>query len=110
MTELRSDLGSYFCVSPYSRRHPGVADLALVVEVAETSLGLDGEVKVPGYAAAGVVDVWLVSLPERRVTLHSRPVPAERRFAQVVALGPGDTTVHTPTGLSVPLAEVLIYE
>ena len=39
--------------------HPTEADVLLLVEVADTSLASDRDVKVPRYARAGIPEVWL---------------------------------------------------
>lgn len=59
----------------YWERHPAPADLALVVEVADTSLAFDRHRKIPRYAEAGVPEAWLVSLPERTVQHSAEPRP-----------------------------------
>jgi Uma2 family endonuclease len=50
----------------YRDADPEPDDVLLVIEVAETSLGRDREVKVPLYARAGVPEVWIADV-ERRV-------------------------------------------
>jgi|SRR5579884_1059199 len=57
----------------YTGRHPGPQDLALVVEVADSSLAQDRTVKGPIYASAGVPVYWIVNIPDRRVEVHSDP-------------------------------------
>ena len=52
----------------YGTRHPVPADVLLVLEISDFSLRYDREVKLPIYAAAGVVEVWIEDLPNR--TLH----------------------------------------
>src|SRR5688572_9639529 len=42
----------------YRSAHPGPADVLLVVEVAEASLGFARDVKAPLYARAGIPEVW----------------------------------------------------
>ena len=39
---------------------PGPEDIRLIIEVAETSLRFDRNVKLPLYAAAGIPEVWVV--------------------------------------------------
>lgn len=46
----------------YESAHPGPEDVLLIVEVADSSIGIDRHVKVPLYARAGVPEVWLVDL------------------------------------------------
>jgi Uma2 family endonuclease len=57
----------------YRSTHPRTA--ALVVEVAETSLGLDRTLKAGLYARAGVGDYWIVNLVDRAVEVHREPAP-----------------------------------
>jgi hypothetical protein len=54
-------------------RHPTPADVALLVEVADTSLRQDRDVKGPIYARARVAVYWIVNLPERCVEVYSDP-------------------------------------
>jgi Uma2 family endonuclease len=57
----------------YSVRHPNADDALLVVEVADSSLRYDENVKVPLYASAGVREVWLADLPNRRIHVFTDP-------------------------------------
>jgi Uma2 family endonuclease len=45
----------------------------LIVEVAETSLPYDREVKIPLYARHGVREVWLVDLQSDQIEIYRRP-------------------------------------
>jgi Uma2 family endonuclease len=75
----------------YRDRHPDPADLVLVVEVSGSSLAYDREVKVPAYASAGVVEVWVVSLPERIVYRHVEP--SNGRYSLTTAVSDGSLAV-----------------
>jgi Uma2 family endonuclease len=57
----------------YRSAHPGPADVLLLIEVADSSLAYDREVKLPRYALAEVPEVWLVDLAARRLLVHRRP-------------------------------------
>ncbi|PEN07707.1 hypothetical protein CRI93_06915 [Longimonas halophila] len=57
----------------YASRHPRPEDVLLVVEVADSSLPFDQEVKVPLYAQAGLSEVWVVALDEDRVHAYRMP-------------------------------------
>jgi Uma2 family endonuclease len=68
----------------YERSHPRPQDVALVVEVADASLGRDRSTKKQIYARAGIPVYWIVNLPERRVEVYTAPsgpidVPDYRR-------------------------------
>jgi Uma2 family endonuclease len=57
----------------YATRHPGAGDVALVIEVADSSLPTD-RYKAGIYAAAGIPVYWIVNLVERLVEVYSTPV------------------------------------
>jgi Uma2 family endonuclease len=44
----------------YAASHPWPSDVFLMVEVADTSLDYDQEVKVPAYARSAILEVWVV--------------------------------------------------
>lgn len=51
----------------YASAHPRPEDVLLLVEVADSSLDYDEDVKVPRYARAGVQEMWIVDLEHARV-------------------------------------------
>ena len=57
----------------YDQRHPLPTEVALIVEVADSSLRLDREVKGPIYARAGIPIYWIVNLSEARVEVYTLP-------------------------------------
>lgn len=59
----------------YARGHPGPADVLLVVEVADTTVGWDRGVKMPLYGRAGVAEAWLVDLAAGAVDVFGAPGP-----------------------------------
>lgn len=71
----------------YRTAHPGPGDTLLVIEVADTSLEYDRDIKLPLYAAAGVLEVWLVNLPADRIEVYRNP--AGGRYADVATLSRG---------------------
>jgi Uma2 family endonuclease len=52
------------------------SDVALIVEVAESSLLVDRGNKQRIYAAAGIPEYWIVNLAERKLEIYRRPVSA----------------------------------
>ena len=69
-------------------RVPHAEDVLLLVEVAESSLSFDRSVKLPRYAAAGIPEVWIVNLPERRLECYRDSGP--EGYAASVVLEPED--------------------
>ncbi|HUK89057.1 MAG TPA: Uma2 family endonuclease [Blastocatellia bacterium] len=57
----------------YAGSLPTPKDVLLLVEVAETSREMDRRVKLPLYARANVLEVWLVNLQDDRIETHSEP-------------------------------------
>ena len=66
------------------RERPTPEDVILLIEVADTSLEFDREVKLARYAAAGIPEVWIVNLRMRQVEGHSDPVDGTYRSRRVV--------------------------
>jgi len=62
----------------YADRHPGAADVALVVEVADASLEFDRTMKKAIYGQAGIPVYWIVNLIDRRLEVYCDPTgPAD---------------------------------
>jgi Uma2 family endonuclease len=57
------------------REYLTISEALLVIEVADTSLKRDREIKAPDYGAAGLPELWIVDLDKRR-TLVWRQTPA----------------------------------
>ncbi len=57
----------------YETANPGPEDVLLVVEIADTSLEYDRNVKIPLYAANGIPEVLLVNLRNERLEIHLDP-------------------------------------
>ena len=68
----------------YNRRRPAPEDVLLLIEVADTSLEFDREVKLARYAAAGIPEVWIANLRARQVEGYSDPVDGSYRSRRVV--------------------------
>ena len=59
--------------SLYQARHPGPADVGLLVEVADSSLDRDRTDKGRIYAQAGIACYWIVNLIDRQVEVYTAP-------------------------------------
>ncbi len=56
-------------------RLPTPADSLLAVEVSDSSLAYDRNIKLPRYAEAGVPEVWILNLQANSIEVHSDPAP-----------------------------------
>jgi Uma2 family endonuclease len=87
-------------------RLPAAEDVLVVVEVADSSLRYDREVKLPLYARAGIPEAWLIDLTADRAEVYSEP--GERGYGKVYRTGRGGKVVSaTVEGLSFGLAGIL---
>lgn len=60
----------------------------LVIEISDSSIHKDRQLKAPIYAAAGVPDYWIVDLPGEAVEVRRRPVGG--RYTRVSRHGRGE--------------------
>lgn len=76
----------------YRARHPGANEVALVIEVADTSYARDASTKKRIYAQAGIPVYWIVNLPELRIEIYDSPTgsAAHPDYHQRRDYGPGD--------------------
>jgi len=71
----------------YRTGHPTAEDILLLVEVADTTLRYDRQVKVPLYARFGIAELWIVSLKQQTVTVYRDPTLDGYRSIQTVRSG-----------------------
>ncbi|MDX2245779.1 MAG: Uma2 family endonuclease [Bacteroidia bacterium] len=57
----------------YISRLPEPGDIYLVIEVSDSTLEKDREVKLPLYALAGIPEVWIVNINDEQIEVHSQP-------------------------------------
>lgn len=60
----------------YTSAHPKPEDVLLIIEVAESSLRYDREIKIPLYAKHGIPEAWLIDLENKRLTCFRAPTEA----------------------------------
>lgn len=86
-------------------RVPAAEDALLVVEVADTTYSYDCRTKLPLYAEAGIPQVWIFNLPERRLEAYARP--AEESYTERAVRAPGEHVTLPHTDHAVRVADVL---
>jgi Uma2 family endonuclease len=57
----------------YFDRHPGPEDLALVIEVADSTVHRDRTLKKRIYARARISCYWIINLPEKQIEVYMSP-------------------------------------
>ena len=68
----------------YATHHPTPSEVYLIIEVADSSLTFDREIKAKAYARAGIADYWLLNVNERQ--LHVFREPTENGYQSEVIL------------------------
>ena len=73
-------------LNQYSEPQPDILllkprDTLLLLEVADTSLGFDLKVKVPIYAAMGILEVWVADLRKNVIRVFRNPEAGQYRIA-----------------------------
>ncbi len=71
----------------YSSAHPTPEDTFLVVEVAQTSVAFDRDVKAPLYARSGIGEFWLGDLNQQTVTVYRDPTSSGYRNSRSLRRG-----------------------
>ncbi|MFM8007748.1 MAG: Uma2 family endonuclease, partial [Dolichospermum sp.] len=54
----------------YRNSHPQPEDIFLLIEVADTTVKYDREVKIPLYAEANIPEVWLVDVNQEIIEVY----------------------------------------
>jgi Uma2 family endonuclease len=75
----------------YESGHPKPGDIFLIVEVADTTVEADRQVKIPLYASAGIPEVWLVDINEGCVEVHRHP--SGEGYGEVLKCRRGESAV-----------------
>jgi Uma2 family endonuclease len=76
---------------------PTPEDVLLLIEVADTSLASDRDVKLPLYARVGIAEVWLVDLNADSIERHTEPSENGYRLLRRAARGETLESVVLPT-------------
>jgi Uma2 family endonuclease len=69
----------------YRDRHPGPADIFLVIEISDTSLSYDLDQKLPLYKAAGIQEYWIIDLGVQCVHRFCGPYYEYQSFAESIS-------------------------
>ena len=90
----------------YARAHPEPAEVLLIVEVADTTLSYDRDIKSLLYARAGIPEFWLVDLPGEAIEIYTEPLKGRYRLVRRVERGETVTSQTIP-GLTLDVDAIL---
>ena len=72
----------------YENHHPAADEALLAVELGDTTLRFDRDVKAPLYARHGVPELWIVDLRAERLLTFQAPTDGRYTVIEERALGP----------------------
>jgi Uma2 family endonuclease len=90
----------------YRRGKAQPEDVLLVIEVAHTSLEYDRQIKLPRYAAAGIVEVWVANLVDERIESYRDPAGGVYRTMTIHLRGESLAPAALPN-ITVRIDEIL---
>jgi len=85
---------------------PQSADVLLVIEVAETSLRYDRDVKTALYARHEIPEIWLMDIRAKRLTRYRDPVGGTYRQVDEPDLG---APINLPAGSGLRIDLALLF-
>ncbi len=71
----------------YSARHPNEHDVGLLIEISDSSLTKDRDVKGVIYAQYGLPEYWIVNLIEEQIEIYKRDPSEQAKYLPPVLVG-----------------------
>lgn len=90
----------------YAQALPAPADVLFIIEVCDTTLEYDRQIKLPLYARAGIAEVWLVNLADEQIETYTQPVGDAYQITAHVQRG-ADVQAQASADLRISVAAVL---
>jgi Uma2 family endonuclease len=66
---------------------PRAKDVLFLVEVSDTTLTYDRDVKIPLYAQAGIPEAWLIDLNHQQIYVYRQPAPEGYQVVRIYYRG-----------------------
>lgn len=86
-SEPEPDIAIVRLSNAYFDRHPGADDIFWIIEVANTSLKKDLDLKASIYATAGIQEYWVLNLVDRQITVFRNPQNGQYTSEQRISEG-----------------------
>ena len=71
----------------YKKSHATSEDVLLLIEISDSTIEYDREIKKTLYAEAGIVEYWLVNLQNNTIEVYSQPKNGNYRLARILESG-----------------------
>jgi len=88
----------------YSLHHPGPEETLLIIEVADSSLTYDLEIKTPLYAQHKIPEVWIIDLGNKKI--HTFQQPHDSSYQRQRACESGVISPIQASGLVLDIAKL----
>jgi Uma2 family endonuclease len=83
----------------YQNRHPGPADVAMVIEISDSTLTKDRGEKRVNYAKGGISVYWIINLIDRQVEVYTGP--SANSYSSCEIFKPGQSVPVVIAGVEV---------
>jgi Uma2 family endonuclease len=70
----------------YAERLPRPEDILLIIEVADSTISYDRDVKMPLYAEFGITEAWLIEVNAKTLTKYTEPSPKGYKTSHLLEL------------------------
>ena len=91
------------------KRHPRPTEILLVIEVSDSTLKYDRDVKIPLYAEAEFPEVWIVNLMNEIIEVHTKPSVGLYQSVKIYKRGETIKTEYLPN-LILKVDELLSWQ
>ncbi|HEU0144777.1 MAG TPA: Uma2 family endonuclease [Nitrososphaera sp.] len=81
----------------YAHANPQPMDVLLIIEVADSSVEYDRDIKITLYAEADIPEVWLVNLPKETIEIYAQPSDGAYQEIRIVQRGESLTSKSIPS-------------
>jgi Uma2 family endonuclease len=92
--------------NPETEGPPSKEKTLIAIEVSDTTLAYDRNVKLPLYAETGIPEAWIVDIKGKRIEVHSEPSAEGYKATRIFAAGE-EVESATVAELSVPVDGVM---
>jgi Uma2 family endonuclease len=71
----------------FDNRHPGAGDFGIVIEVSDSSLSIDRQLKKLIYATEQIETYWIVNIVDKQIEVYTQPLLGEYQKKSVYRVG-----------------------
>jgi Uma2 family endonuclease len=76
---------AHYKADDYESHHPTPKEIYVVIELSDSTLEKDREVKHPLYASAGIPEYWIINLIDKQIEIYRQPKNGEYHFKQIIS-------------------------